>query len=88
MRSLGTVVLLLVHEATPISLSHCLQGERIVQLKYCVIVSRVKVPVVVPQVSAMQVSPSEVLVECHSTGVMLPINSDIHIRGIYVTKVG
>ena len=35
----------------------------------------------------MQVSPSEVLVECHSTGVMLPINSDIHIRGIYVTKV-
>jgi len=38
------------------------------------------------QVSAVQVSPSEVLVECHSTGVMLPINSDIHIRGIYVTK--
>lgn len=50
--------------------------------------SRVKVPVAILQVSAVQVSPSEVLVECHSPGVMLPINSDIHIRGIYVTKVG
>ena len=39
------------------------------------------------QVSAVQVSPGEVLVECHSTGVVHSIKSDIHVKGIYVTKV-
>ena len=40
-----------------------------------------------PQVSAVQVSPGEILVECHNTGLVQPIKSDIH-RGIFVTKVG
>ena len=40
-----------------------------------------------PQVSAVQVSPGEILVECHNTGLVQPIKSDIHIRGIFVTKV-
>ena len=39
------------------------------------------------QVSAVQVSPGEVVVECHSTGVVHSIKSDIHVKGIYVTKV-
>ena len=39
------------------------------------------------QVSAVQISPGEVQVECHSTGVVHSIKSDIHVRGIYVTKV-
>ena len=37
--------------------------------------------------SAVQVSPSEVLVECHSTGLVHTIKTDIHISGIFVTKV-
>ena len=37
--------------------------------------------------SAVQVSPSEVLVEYHNTGTVHNIKADIHIRGVFTTKV-
>ena len=40
-----------------------------------------------PKTSAVQVSPSEVLVECHSTGLVHTVKTDIHINGVFVTKV-
>ena len=39
------------------------------------------------QVSAVQISPTEVLVEFHPSGVVQPIKTDLHIKGIFTTKV-
>ena len=39
------------------------------------------------EVSAVQVAPSQLLVECHSSGLLHSINSDIQIQGTWVTKV-
>lgn len=39
------------------------------------------------QVSSMQVAPTELLVECHNSSLLHTINTDVHIRGTYVTKV-
>lgn len=40
-----------------------------------------------PQVSSVQVSPSEVLVECHKTGLVHSIKTEIQIKGAFVSKV-
>lgn len=40
------------------------------------------------QVSAVQVSPTEVVVECHKTGMIHSIKTDVNIKGVFVTKVG
>ena len=37
--------------------------------------------------SGVQLSPGEVLVECHDDKLYLTIKTDMHISGIYVTKV-
>ena len=37
--------------------------------------------------SAVQISPSEVLVESHGTGLVHSVKTDIHISGVFVTKV-
>ena len=39
------------------------------------------------QVSVVQLSPGEVLVECHETKLRLTIKTDMHISGVYATKV-
>ena len=39
------------------------------------------------QVSAVQVSPTEMVVECHKTGIIHSIKSDVNIKGVFVTKV-
>lgn len=38
------------------------------------------------QTSAVQISPSEVLVESHGTGLVHSVKTDIHISGVFVTK--
>lgn len=38
-------------------------------------------------VSAVQVGSSQLLVECHSSGLLHSITTDVHIRGTWVTKV-
>ena len=40
-----------------------------------------------PKVSAVQVAPAQLLVECHNSGLLHTINTDTHIRGTCVTKV-
>ena len=35
----------------------------------------------------MQISPSELLVQCHSTNQHFKIKSELHIDGIYASKV-
>lgn len=40
------------------------------------------------QVSVMQLSPSELLVQCHDDNLHLLIKSELHVNGIYTTKVG
>ena len=39
------------------------------------------------EVSAVQVAPAQLLVECHNTGLLHSISTDIPIRGAWVTKV-
>ena len=40
------------------------------------------------QVSAVQVSPTEMMVECHKTGMIHSLRTDVNIKGTFVTKVG
>ena len=40
------------------------------------------------QVSAVQVSPTEMVVECHKTGMIHSLRTDVNIKGTFVTKVG
>ena len=35
--------------------------------------------------SAVQVSPSELIVECHNTGLVLSVKTDLPIKGVFVT---
>lgn len=39
------------------------------------------------QVSAVQVYPTEVLAEFHSSGALQPVKTNLHIKGIYTTNV-
>ena len=38
------------------------------------------------QVSAVQISPAELLVECHGTGLVHTVKTDMNVRGVYVTQ--
>ena len=40
------------------------------------------------EVSAVQVAPSQLLVECHNSGILHSIDAEIQIRGTWVSKVG
>ena len=39
------------------------------------------------QVSAVQVFPTELMVEFHPSGAMHPVKTNLHIKGIYTTDV-